>query len=117
LARLKITKTRGILEVNSISVDYKFNEDTQALDIYIRGQFNFSLVSEFRIIYASVQSPKIITINLKETVTIDSSGLGILLYLQKHFDTEKTNTRLTHCNPAIIKTLNMAQFSKLFTIS
>ena len=98
-----------------MSVEFEVNPDTQALAISVSGHFNFSLVSEFRTIYASIESVSSITINLDETDAIDSSGLGILLYLQKHYDCSRENIHLIKCNSAIIKTLNMAQFRKLFS--
>lgn len=98
-----------------MSVEFEVNQDTQALTISVSGHFNFSLVSEFRNIYAAVESVSSITISLDKTDAIDSSGLGILLYLQKHYDCSRENIRLVKCNAAIIKTLNMAQFRKLFS--
>jgi anti-anti-sigma factor len=98
-----------------MSVEFEVNPDTQALTILVSGHFNFSLVSEFRNIYASIESVSSITINLDKTDAIDSSGLSILLYLQKHYDCSRENIHLVKCNPAIIKTLNMAQFRKLFS--
>jgi anti-anti-sigma factor len=96
-------------------VEFEVNQDTQALTISVSGHFNFSLVSEFRNIYTTVESVSSITINLNETDVIDSSGLGILLYLQKHYDCSRENIHLVKSNAAIIKTLNMAQFRKLFS--
>ena len=98
-----------------MSVDYEFDEQQQHLTIYVRGHFNFSLVSEFRNIYSKVKATKRITINFESTDVIDSSGLGILLYLQKHYGCSREEIHLIHCNSAITKTFNMAQFKKLFT--
>lgn len=98
-----------------MSVSYEFDDQEQHLTVYVKGHFNFSLVSEFRNIYSKVNKTKKITIDFGHTDVIDSSGLGILLYLQKHYGCKRDNIILTNCNTAITKTFNMAQFKKLFT--
>lgn len=100
-----------------MSVVHQFNEGTRELTINVQGNFNFALVGSFREIYASVENPARIVVDLGETDMIDSSGLGILLYLQKHFGSKKENTFLTNCNPTLKKTLTMAQFGKMFSIT
>lgn len=99
-----------------MSVNHVFNDNTGELIIRVKGQFNFSLVGDFREIYASVENPKSIIVDLSATDMIDSSGLGILLYLQKNFRSKRENTHLINCNSALTKTLAMAQFGKMFTI-
>lgn len=100
-----------------MAVTHQFNETTGELVIKVKGHFNFSLVSAFREIYAAVENPDNITIDLSGTEMIDSSGLGILLYLQKHFGSKRENTHLINCNQVLLKTLTMAQFGKMFSIS
>ena len=98
-----------------MSVSYEFDDQEQHLIVFVKGHFNFSLVSEFRNIYSKVITTKKITIDFGHTDVIDSSGLGILLYLQKHYGCQRDQIILTNCNTAITKTFNMAQFKKLFT--
>ena len=98
-----------------MSVSYEFDDQEQYLTVYVKGHFNFSLVSEFRNIYSKIKSTKKITIDFGHTDVIDSSGLGILLYLQKHYGCQRDQIHLINCNSAITKTFNMAQFKKLFT--
>lgn len=99
----------------SMPVNYDFNKDNDTLTISVMGHFNFSLVSDFRSIYTEVEKVKSIVIDLQQTDVIDSSGLGILLYLQKHYKCPKDSLSIINCNAAITKTFNMAQFKKLFT--
>lgn len=96
-------------------VSYEFNNENGTLTISVMGHFNFSLVSDFRSIYTEVENVKNIVIDLQQTDVIDSSGLGILLYLQKHYQCPKEKLSIINCNAAITKTFNMAQFKKLFT--
>ncbi len=100
-----------------MTVKHQYDESNKELMIQIKGHFNFALVSAFREIYAAVERPHKIVVDLKDTDMIDSSGLGILLYMQKHFGSKKENTRLINCNSTLNKTLSMAQFGKMFTIS
>jgi anti-anti-sigma factor len=95
-------------------VEYEYNEKDRSLSVSVIGHFNFSLVSEFRSIYSKVKDVNDVTIDLEQTDVIDSSGLGILLYLQKHYSCSRENLKLVNCNSAITKTFNMAQFKKLF---
>lgn len=98
-----------------MSVSYEFDDQEQHLSVLIKGHFNFSLVSEFRSIYTKVEKVEKITIDFGHTDVIDSSGLGILLYLQKHYKCKREQIHLINCNNAITKTFTMAQFKKLFT--
>ena len=98
-----------------MSVNYEYDDQSKHLTVFVKGHFNFSLVSEFRNIYSKVSAANKITIDFGSTDVIDSSGLGILLYLQKHYGCQKDQIQLINCNSAITKTFNMAQFKKLFT--
>jgi anti-anti-sigma factor len=97
-------------------IEFEMDQENKQLTVMVTGHLNFSLVNEFRSIYEQVNSPRKIVINLEQSDFIDSSGLGILLYMQKHYDCDKRQVRLINCNGALLKTLGMAQFDKLFTI-
>jgi anti-anti-sigma factor len=60
---------------------------------------------------------EILIINLAEVKHIDSSALGMLLVLRSH--TEAANKTLLLANPSAVvkKILEIACFSKLFTIT
>ncbi len=100
-----------------MSVSLQVDQQLQEIIISVSGHFDFRLVTEFRKAYNSIQEPKKVTVDLKETDYIDSSGLGILIYLRKHFNCTKDNIHLINCNSPITKTLTIARFNKMFTIS
>lgn len=98
-----------------MSVSYQFNEQHQKLEIAVDGHFNFTVVTDFRSIYTKIEQVNKIIIDFENADMIDSSGLGILLYMHKHFKCKRDEIELINCNAAITKTFNMAQFRKLFT--
>lgn len=99
-----------------MSVSFQIDQQLQEITIKVRGHFDFRLITEFRKAYNSIQEPKKVIVDLEETDYIDSSGLGILIYLRKHFNCTKENIHLINCNSPITKTFMIARFNKMFTI-
>ena len=99
-----------------MSVSFEVNAQQNEVTICVAGQLNFNLIHEFREIYQSVNNPNKVVVDLSETEYIDSSGLGILIYLRKHFHCQRDNIQLINCSEQVAKTLSIASFSKLFTI-
>ena len=99
-----------------MSVSFQTDQQLQEITIKVCGNFDFRLVTEFRKAYNAIKSPKKVIVDLKETDYIDSSGLGSLIYLRKHFDCKKENIHLINCNAQIIKTFAIARFNKMFVI-
>lgn len=91
--------------------------DKGELTISITGHFDFHLVTDFRRAYEAIVNPNKVTVDLKNTDYIDSSGLGILVYLRKHFNCRKESIHLINCNKEVSKTLKIARFNKMFMIS
>lgn len=98
-----------------MSIQYEFNQQTGHLTLTLRSTLNFSIMHEFRNIYHQIETANQITIDFTYTDFVDSSGLSMLLYLQKHYQCPKHAIHLINCNNIIIKTLDMAHFNKLFT--
>ncbi len=100
-----------------MSVTINANTEKNELVIAVSGHFDFRLVREFRHAYNAMSEPASVIVDLKHTNYIDSSGLGILVYLRKHFNCRKENIHLINCNKEIQKTFQMARFNKMFMIS
>ena len=100
-----------------MSVSYQYLPQQQQLNIYVTGSLNFSKVDKFRDIYDQVTSVEHVIVDLEATDIIDSSGLGILLYLKSHYNCDRSRVELINCNNTVHKTFNMAQFQKLFSYS
>ena len=98
-------------------VTYKVNKQQHSITISVEGHFDFRLVTEFRKAYSAISNPDQVIINLEKTDYIDSSGLGILIYLRKYFNCTKGTIHLVNCNPDVTKTFVVARFNKMFTIN
>lgn len=97
-------------------VSFETNEELQEITISVSGHFDFRLVTEFRRAYGAIEAPKKVIIDFADTDYIDSSGLGILIYLRKHFNCNKENIFLINTSPEINKTFRVARFNKMFMI-
>ena len=73
-------------------VTYQIDPSAKEITIHVAGHFDFRLVTEFRRAYGAIEAPEKVTVDLKETDYIDSSGLGILIYLRKHFSCKNIPT-------------------------
>ena len=86
------------------------------LVISIEGPFNFAEHPGFRNSYRNVKPDSVlcVSVNLQQTNYMDSSALGMLLLLDEHFKHQRIH--LAHCSDGIKQVLNIANFSKKFTI-
>lgn len=100
-----------------MSVSYEADLNKGEITIAVSGHFDFRLVTEFRRAYNAIKDPSKVVVDLKDTDYIDSSGLGILVYLRKHFNCRKENIHLINCNTEITQTFKVARFNKMFVIS
>lgn len=99
-----------------MSVSYVTDDAKKEITISVTGHFDFRLVTEFRQAYSAIEDPTTVIVDLKDTDYIDSSGLGILIYLRKHFQCNKENIHLINCNNEVNKTFTVARFNKMFVI-
>ncbi|MFV2059454.1 MAG: STAS domain-containing protein [Gammaproteobacteria bacterium] len=101
-----------------MSVTTTMSDENNTLTITILGAFDFSIVHEFRESYSDMsnQKPNIV-INLRDTIHIDSSALGMLLNLKRNVDASDKDIKLINVRPDVKKILQIAHFEKLFDIS
>lgn len=99
-----------------MSVSFETDREKGEIVISVSGHFDFRLVTEFRRAYAAITNPSKVVVDLQKTDYIDSSGLGILVYLRKHFNCRKEDIHLINCNNEITKTFKVARFNKMFMI-
>ena len=101
-----------------MSIETKLSSDKKTFSILIEGDFNFSLLHEFKSSYnneAAMAADKIV-IDLRKALTVDSSALGMLLNLQKELGKSGDDTSIINCNEMISKILKITNFSKKFNI-
>jgi len=99
-----------------MSVSYEIDSEANTITIAVSGHFDFRLVTEFRRAYSAIAAPSQVIVDLQNTDYIDSSGLGILIYLRKHFNCNKEDIHLINCNNEVQKTFTVARFNKMFVI-
>ncbi len=98
----------------TIHTDYE--DDGQALVLYIQGFFDYSLHKEFRQAYKGVEGIRRYIIDLSETEYMDSSALGMLLLLREFASDQGSEVVLRNCSREVRKILEVANFQRLFQI-
>jgi len=100
-----------------MKIKTNFSENNTIYTISINGDFNFSVLQEFRKSYKDndLSSVRII-IDFRETSTIDSSALGMLLNLQNDLNKKDNEITIVNSNDVIRKILTITNFSNKFNI-
>ena len=100
-----------------MSINAEFSDNKSIYTIFINGDFNFSMLREFKNSYAvaDVADAKVI-IDFRETDMIDSSALGMLLNMQKDLNKEDQEITIINSKDFVRKILTITNFEKKFTI-
>ncbi|NQZ11575.1 MAG: STAS domain-containing protein [Algicola sp.] len=99
-----------------MTIEYHIDDKTHTMEISIFGQFNFYLSEDFHQLTHTTRKIEKIIIDLENTVSIDSAGLGILFFLRKKFDMNSVEILLTNSNPNVLRIFAIAKISHFFTI-
>ena len=101
-----------------MNITTDISRDKKTFTILIEGDFNFSLLHEFKNSYNNTDASTAdnIIIDFRKTLTVDSSALGMLLNLQKDLGKSKDNTKIINCNDVILNILKITNFYKKFNI-
>lgn len=84
------------------------------LTISLGDRFDFSVVEQFRHSYKD-KSPRSIVVDFMATSYMDSSGLGMLLNMKRHFN-DAVPITLRGCSVGIKKVLMISRFETQFSI-
>ncbi|MBR7888691.1 STAS domain-containing protein [Marinomonas sp. A79] len=98
-------------------VDSFFDTHTECLIIQVKARFDYHCQKAFKEAFLSVKNVMSYEVNLANVLHLDSSALGMLLLLRDHAGERSTQIRLVHVNRAVINTLKMANFHRLFEIT
>jgi len=91
--------------------------DDQTFIISISGIFNFALLNAFRQAYANPSGKvRSYIIDMKNVSTIDSSALGMLLYMKRALNCEDRTIRIINCNTIVKSIFQITHFDKKFLI-
>lgn len=98
-------------------VSSNLTDDGATYTISINGNFDFNLVKPFRDAYFSLDPvPDKIRIDLRQTQTVDSAALGMLINLKKHLNKADGEIEIQNCNSTVKRILSIARFDMLFSI-
>lgn len=91
------------------------NVDSNTLKIKVHGTLGNKIQREFRGAYETSKVTKFI-IDLQNTTSIDSSGLGMLLLLRDFAGGDDSHVELINCSDHILDIFSITNFYKLFVI-
>jgi len=82
-------------------------------------RFDFGIVDDFRRCYEQINANErsSVVIDFRNTRYMDSSALGMLINLKKHFEASKAKVMIVNCNDQIRKIFSISRFDKKFNIS
>ncbi|MBU6953471.1 MULTISPECIES: STAS domain-containing protein [unclassified Hahella] len=98
-----------------MTVETKSSSDG-AVTITIRGQFDFGLVNQFRKAYEAYPQARSFCVDMRQTVRIDSSALGMLLNMRRYLGGNNAKIKIINCSREIRKIFEIAKFEKSFVI-
>ncbi|MDF1643041.1 MAG: STAS domain-containing protein [Pseudomonadales bacterium] len=94
-----------------------FSPDNNNLKIEVTGKFDYSLLSKFREAYSDENHRDAnITLDLRDTTSIDSSALGMLLNMRRYMGDQTDNIVIINCNTSVKKILMISRFDQQFSI-
>lgn len=100
--------------MNSVEVSFVADE----LTLKVKGVFDIELYNEFNDAYKEyLGTAKTYVIDFSLTERIDSAALGLMLLMRQKVGPDGNKIRIVHPNPAVTRSLNMAQFAQLFDIA
>ena len=101
-----------------MSVDTNMSGDNTTFTIGVNGDFCFALLHEFRNAYSSEEasSAKDVVVDMRNTDTVDSSALGMLLNMKQHLNKEDGEIHIINCNRFVGNIFEITNFKKKFSI-
>lgn len=98
-----------------MAISREEKSDGKEVVIHVNGQFDFSVVQEFRDAYQDCHGKEIV-VDFRGAEYIDSAGLGMLLNMQSFLNKKERDIRLINTMPQIKRVLVIARFEKKFVI-
>jgi len=100
-----------------MTIETRVSKDDKTLVISISGNFDFTLLNEFRKAYSEAKGlADSYIVDLRSTATIDSSALGMLLNMQRHLNQPDGKIKIINCNQVVGKVLRITSFDKKFIL-
>lgn len=89
------------------------------LEVAVSGRCDFSILKDFQALYCANSASTIssVTIDLKRSEHMDSSGMGLLLSLKKELQLDPGSIELINCRPHIVAALLAARLDHFFKVT
>jgi len=98
-------------------VGSRWDDTNKTLVIDVGGTLNYAIQQDFKETYIHREQPGItVRINMGMTDFVDSAGLGMLIQLRKHVESQNGKVVLVQPRDTVLKILKTAQFDRLFSI-
>ena len=100
------------------TVNGALSSDGRTLTIAITGRLDFSLHESFGNLYLQQPATCVhFVVDFQDATSLDSSALGMLLLMRERLGGERSSIAFTGVNLPAGKTLQIANFNKLFVIN
>lgn len=101
------------------TIQIKNTQENGLVKIHLAGRFDFNSHRQFREAFEkAIITPNVnsLEIDLGSVEYLDSSALGMLLLVKEKAANANKSVALTNCRGVVQQVLEVANFSKLFTI-
>jgi len=100
-----------------MTVEHAFSESNGVLVISVKGTFDFAMLDDFRAAYScDMADAEKVVIDMRDTSSINSSALGMLLNMQRHLGAADGEISIVNCNDVVKKIFEITHFNKKFRI-
>lgn len=100
-----------------MTISSSLSDDNQTVTIQVHGRFNQDVHEAFhQAAKIHPRGEKSFVVDLADTLTIDSSALGMLLQLRDH-NRSDTRVRLINASPAVRAALVKVGYASLFNLA
>ncbi|WP_040952118.1 STAS domain-containing protein [Gorillibacterium massiliense] len=104
-----------VLERNHFEAQVK--ETTEAVTVFVRGELDLAVAPQFRsVLEPLIPSAKPLVLNLSELTYIDSTGMGIIIFILKARAEGKAGFTLDEVPAKIKKLFDLTGISKFLTV-
>lgn len=101
-----------------MAISREYNKEGDELTIRISGDFDFSMLEQFRQTYTDVDLDRVkVNIDLSGAERFNSEALGMLLILREHAGGDEAKLAIVGCGIDMKQILMASSFEKLFEIS
>lgn len=100
-------------------IETKSSSNNDVFVISVKGAFDFSMLEEFRNAYSKnidLDDSARVVIDMRETSSINSSALGMLLNMQRYLNKKDREIEIINMNHIVKRVLDITQFNSKFKI-